>query len=151
MTGPSRRVARWPAAAPCRARSASAAARGASTTSLARASCCSRGARPICRPPHVVLPGRLAAHGVALDQLDDLDGRVTAWFDEHRLKAVLVRPDGYVFGAVEALEDARGCRVMSTETAPLADAQRLMRSVSWAHMAISTRFRAPSLAIRLAR
>ena len=29
--------------------------------------------------------------------------------------------------------------------------QRLMRSVSWAHMAISTRFRAPSLAIRLAR
>ena len=33
----------------------------------------------------------------------------------------------------------------------LADAQRLMRSVSWAHMAISTRFRAPSLAIRLAR
>jgi 2-polyprenyl-6-methoxyphenol hydroxylase-like FAD-dependent oxidoreductase len=55
--------------------------------------------------PHVVFPGRLAAHGVALDQLDDLDGRLTAWFDEHRLEAVLVRPDGYVFGAVEAPED----------------------------------------------
>jgi hypothetical protein len=55
--------------------------------------------------PHVVFPGRVAAHGVALDQLDDLDGRLTAWFDEHRLEAVLVRPDGYVFGAVEAPED----------------------------------------------
>ena len=52
------------------------------------------------------VPGaRLAAHGVALDQLDDLDGRLTAWFDEHRLEAVLVRPDGYVFGAVEAPDD----------------------------------------------
>jgi 2-polyprenyl-6-methoxyphenol hydroxylase-like FAD-dependent oxidoreductase len=55
--------------------------------------------------PHVVFPARLAAHAVALDQLDDLDGRLTAWFDEHGLEAVLVRPDGYVFGAVEALED----------------------------------------------
>ncbi len=55
--------------------------------------------------PHVVFPGRLAAHGVALDQVDDLDGRLTAWFDEHGLEAVLVRPDGYVFGAVPALDE----------------------------------------------
>jgi hypothetical protein len=52
-----------------------------------------------------VFPGRQAAHGVALDGLEDLDGRLTAWFEEHRLEAVLVRPDGYVFGAVEAPED----------------------------------------------
>ena len=54
---------------------------------------------------HEALPKRLGALTVGLDQLDDLDGRLTAWFDEHRLEAVLVRPDGYVFGAVEAIED----------------------------------------------
>jgi hypothetical protein len=56
-------------------------------------------------PSHAVFPERLAAYGVALDQLDDLDGRLTAWFDDHGVEAVLVRPDGYVFGAVEAIEE----------------------------------------------
>jgi hypothetical protein len=60
----------------------------------------SRRAADLAAPP----PGPL----VVLDQLDDLDGRLTAWFDEHRLEAVLVRPDGYVFGAVEALADLPG-------------------------------------------
>ena len=48
---------------------------------------------------------RIGAHAVALDELEDLDGRLTAWLDEHGLDAVLVRPDAYVFGAVEALDD----------------------------------------------
>jgi 2-polyprenyl-6-methoxyphenol hydroxylase-like FAD-dependent oxidoreductase len=55
--------------------------------------------------PHEAFPERLGALAVGLDQLDDLDGRLTAWFDEHGLEAVLVRPDGYVFGAVEANGD----------------------------------------------
>jgi 2-polyprenyl-6-methoxyphenol hydroxylase-like FAD-dependent oxidoreductase/catechol 2,3-dioxygenase-like lactoylglutathione lyase family enzyme len=40
---------------------------------------------------------------VGLDELEDLDGRLTRWFDEHGLDAVLIRPDHYVFGAVTAL------------------------------------------------
>jgi 2-polyprenyl-6-methoxyphenol hydroxylase-like FAD-dependent oxidoreductase len=47
----------------------------------------------------------IGAKIVALDELEDLDGRLTAWLDKHRVAAVLVRPDAYVFGAVEALED----------------------------------------------
>ena len=47
----------------------------------------------------------IGAKIVALDELEDLDGRLTAWLDEHRVAAVLVRPDAYVFGAVQALED----------------------------------------------
>ena len=35
-----------------------------------------------------------APHGVR-----DLDGRLTAWLDEHGAHAVLVRPDFYVFGS----------------------------------------------------
>jgi 2-polyprenyl-6-methoxyphenol hydroxylase-like FAD-dependent oxidoreductase len=35
----------------------------------------------------------------------DLDGRLTAWLDEHAVAAVVVRPDHYVFGAVAALDD----------------------------------------------
>ena len=35
---------------------------------------------------------------------DDLDGRLTAWLDQHGVEAVVVRPDAYVFGAVEALD-----------------------------------------------
>ena len=31
----------------------------------------------------------------------DLDGRLTAWFDEHGIEGVLIRPDSYVFGATE--------------------------------------------------
>jgi 2-polyprenyl-6-methoxyphenol hydroxylase-like FAD-dependent oxidoreductase len=48
---------------------------------------------------------RLGAVVLALDALEDLDGRLTAWLDEHGVEAVLVRPDAYVFGAVEALDD----------------------------------------------
>jgi FAD binding domain len=47
----------------------------------------------------------IGAKVVALDELEDLDGRLTAWLDEHCVAAVLVRPDAYVFGAVQALED----------------------------------------------
>ena len=47
----------------------------------------------------------IGAKIVALDELEDLDGRLTAWLDEHRVAAVLVRPDAYVFGAVQALDD----------------------------------------------
>ena len=96
---------RWPGPAPCRASSASAAARAASTTSSARASCCSRGAPPSSRRAHAELLERIGAHVVASTQLDDLDGRLTAWLDEHGAEAVLVRPDAYVFGAVEAPDD----------------------------------------------
>ncbi len=48
---------------------------------------------------------QIGARAVALDELEDLDGRLTAWFDDHGLDAVLVRPDAYVFGAVEALDE----------------------------------------------
>jgi 3-(3-hydroxy-phenyl)propionate hydroxylase len=47
----------------------------------------------------------IGAEIVALDGLEDLDGRLTAWLDEHRVAAVLIRPDAYVFGAAQALED----------------------------------------------
>jgi 2-polyprenyl-6-methoxyphenol hydroxylase-like FAD-dependent oxidoreductase/catechol 2,3-dioxygenase-like lactoylglutathione lyase family enzyme len=46
----------------------------------------------------------IGADVVALDELEDLDGRLTTWFDEHSLEAVLIRPDHYVFGAVTALD-----------------------------------------------
>ena len=57
------------------------------------------------RPRHAELLERIGAHAVALDELEDLDGRLTAWLDEHGVEAVVVRPDAYVFGAVEALDD----------------------------------------------
>jgi 2-polyprenyl-6-methoxyphenol hydroxylase-like FAD-dependent oxidoreductase/catechol 2,3-dioxygenase-like lactoylglutathione lyase family enzyme len=44
----------------------------------------------------------IGADVVALDELEDLDGRLTGWLDEHGLEAVLIRPDHYVFGAVTA-------------------------------------------------
>jgi 2-polyprenyl-6-methoxyphenol hydroxylase-like FAD-dependent oxidoreductase/catechol 2,3-dioxygenase-like lactoylglutathione lyase family enzyme len=37
---------------------------------------------------------------VALADLHDIDGRLSAWLDEHDVAAVLIRPDAYVFGAV---------------------------------------------------
>jgi 2-polyprenyl-6-methoxyphenol hydroxylase-like FAD-dependent oxidoreductase/catechol 2,3-dioxygenase-like lactoylglutathione lyase family enzyme len=46
----------------------------------------------------------IGADVVALDELEDLDGRLTGWFDEHGLEAVLIRPDHYVFGAVTSHE-----------------------------------------------
>ena len=45
---------------------------------------------------------RTGAQVVVLQEMEDLDGRLTAWLDEHGIEAVLVRPDGYVFGAVAA-------------------------------------------------
>jgi hypothetical protein len=39
-----------------------------------------------------------------LEDLDDLDGRLTAWLEEHGLAAVLIRPDPHVFGAVATLD-----------------------------------------------
>jgi len=42
---------------------------------------------------------------VALDDLEDLDGRLTAWLAEQGVEAVLIRPDYYVFGAVHAPQD----------------------------------------------
>jgi 2-polyprenyl-6-methoxyphenol hydroxylase-like FAD-dependent oxidoreductase len=54
---------------------------------------------------HVAFLERIGARAVSLDGLEDLDGRLTAWLDEHGLDAVLVRPDAHVFGAVEALDD----------------------------------------------
>jgi 3-(3-hydroxy-phenyl)propionate hydroxylase len=56
-------------------------------------------------PPVADALDAIGAKVVALDELEDLDGRLTAWLDEHRVDAVLVRPDAYVFGAVQALED----------------------------------------------
>ena len=53
----------------------------------------------------VELLERLGACAVALDALEDVDGRLTAWLGEHGVEAVLVRPDAYVFGAVKALDD----------------------------------------------
>jgi 2-polyprenyl-6-methoxyphenol hydroxylase-like FAD-dependent oxidoreductase/catechol 2,3-dioxygenase-like lactoylglutathione lyase family enzyme len=52
----------------------------------------------------------IGADVVALDELEDLDGRLTNWFDQHGLEAVLLRPDHYVFGAVTS-PDALGALV----------------------------------------
>ena len=53
---------------------------------------------------HAAYLRRLGGHVVALDRLEDLDGRLTAWLDEHAVEAVLIRPDFYVFGAATALD-----------------------------------------------
>ena len=47
---------------------------------------------------------RTGVQVVVLEEVEDLDGRLTAWLDEHGVEAVLVRPDGYVFGAVATLD-----------------------------------------------
>jgi 2-polyprenyl-6-methoxyphenol hydroxylase-like FAD-dependent oxidoreductase len=71
--------------------------------------------------------GRLRVAVVALEALEDLDGRLTAWLDEHAIEAVLVRPDAYVFGAVEtadeiaALVDDLRTQLSITETRITAD------------------------------
>jgi hypothetical protein len=51
--------------------------------------------------PHVAFLERIDAHVIPMHQLEDLDGRLTAWFDEHGIEGVLIRPDAYVFGATE--------------------------------------------------
>jgi 2-polyprenyl-6-methoxyphenol hydroxylase-like FAD-dependent oxidoreductase/catechol 2,3-dioxygenase-like lactoylglutathione lyase family enzyme len=47
---------------------------------------------------------RIGADVIALGELEDLDGRLTAWLDEHDIDAVLIRPDHYVFGAATSAE-----------------------------------------------
>jgi 2-polyprenyl-6-methoxyphenol hydroxylase-like FAD-dependent oxidoreductase len=44
-----------------------------------------------------------APHGVR-----DLDGRLTGWLSENQAQAVVVRPDFYVFGSVQAAEELPG-------------------------------------------
>ncbi len=58
------------------------------------------------RPPERALLETLEIKVAALDSgnpggLQDLDGRLTAWLEQHSAWAVLVRPDFYVFGSVE--------------------------------------------------
>ena len=48
---------------------------------------------------------RIGARVVLDHELEDLDGRLTAWLDEHGVAAVVTRPDHYVFGAVATRED----------------------------------------------
>ena len=58
-----------------------------------------QGVRPIARrspelPDEQASSSTASARDVvALDELEDLDGRLTAWLDEHGLEAVLIRPD----------------------------------------------------------
>jgi 2-polyprenyl-6-methoxyphenol hydroxylase-like FAD-dependent oxidoreductase/catechol 2,3-dioxygenase-like lactoylglutathione lyase family enzyme len=47
---------------------------------------------------------RIGVQVLALEDLEDLDGRLTAWLDEHGVAALIVRPDRYVFGAVTTLD-----------------------------------------------
>jgi 2-polyprenyl-6-methoxyphenol hydroxylase-like FAD-dependent oxidoreductase/catechol 2,3-dioxygenase-like lactoylglutathione lyase family enzyme len=42
---------------------------------------------------------RIGGGMVALADLEDLDGRLTAWMARHGAEAVLIRPDFYIFGA----------------------------------------------------
>jgi 2-polyprenyl-6-methoxyphenol hydroxylase-like FAD-dependent oxidoreductase/catechol 2,3-dioxygenase-like lactoylglutathione lyase family enzyme len=67
----------------------------------------------------------IGADVVALDELEDLDERLTNWFDQHRLEAVLIRPDHYVFGAVTSpeslpalVDDLRSQLALKNEGAP---------------------------------
>jgi hypothetical protein len=53
---------------------------------------------------------RLGARFASLDPdirdgVRDLDGRLTAWLDDHGAAAVIVRPDFYVYGAVGSIGD----------------------------------------------
>ena len=57
--------------------------------------------QPVALPAeHARFLERTGVQVVVLEEVEDLDGRLTAWLDEHGVEAVLVRPDGYVFGAV---------------------------------------------------
>jgi len=53
---------------------------------------------------HAVLDA-LAVGGLCLDGARELDGRTSAWLDEHDAYAVLVRPDLYVFGSAASPAD----------------------------------------------
>ena len=60
--------------------------------------------RPALPAEHARFLERIGAQLIVLEDLDDLDGRLTAWLEEHGLAAVLIRPDRYVFGAVATLD-----------------------------------------------
>ena len=61
--------------------------------------------QPVALPAeHARFLERTGAQLIVLEDLDDLDGRLTGWLDEHGLAAVLIRPDRYVFGAVATLD-----------------------------------------------
>jgi 2-polyprenyl-6-methoxyphenol hydroxylase-like FAD-dependent oxidoreductase len=67
---------------------------------------------------------RIGGDIAALDGVEDLDGRLTAWLDEHGVEAVLIRPDFYVFGAgpldaiPELLDDLRSQLSITDEGPP---------------------------------
>jgi 3-(3-hydroxy-phenyl)propionate hydroxylase len=75
-------------------------------------------------PEQRALVEALAMTVVSLDDVRDVDGRLTAWLREHDAHAVLVRPDFYVFGSAgsperlgELLDDLRvSLSVTSTPT-----------------------------------
>jgi hypothetical protein len=77
-----------------------------STTSSAAASSCSRSSASRSSDDQGAFLERIGAHIVVLAELADLDGRLTEWLRAHGVRAVLIRPDFYVFGAVDALEQA---------------------------------------------
>ena len=61
--------------------------------------------QPVALPAeHTRFLERIGAQLIVLEDLDDLDGRLTAWLEEHGLAAVLIRPDRHVFGAVATLD-----------------------------------------------
>jgi 2-polyprenyl-6-methoxyphenol hydroxylase-like FAD-dependent oxidoreductase len=60
--------------------------------------------RPVLSDEHARFLEQVGAQLAVLGDLDDLDGRLTAWLDEHDVAAVLIRPDSYVFGAAATLD-----------------------------------------------
>lgn len=60
--------------------------------------------RPALPDEHARFLERIGAQLVVLEDLDDLDGRLTAWLEEHSVAAVLIRPDCYVFGAAATFD-----------------------------------------------
>ncbi len=61
--------------------------------------------RAVLDDEHVALLEGLDARCVSLDQVRDVDGRLTAWFTDNDVEVVVVRPDFYVFGAGRSLGD----------------------------------------------
>jgi 2-polyprenyl-6-methoxyphenol hydroxylase-like FAD-dependent oxidoreductase len=79
-------------------------------------------------PDQRALVDALAMTVVSLDDVRDVDGRLTAWLREHDAHAVVVRPDFYVFGSAgsperlgELLDDLR-VRLSITSTPTTAGA-----------------------------
>jgi 2-polyprenyl-6-methoxyphenol hydroxylase-like FAD-dependent oxidoreductase len=84
---------------------------------------------------------RIGAQLIVLEDLDDLDGRLTAWLEEHGVEAVLVRPDRHVFGAVATLDslptlvdDLRAQLHTTDEGAPTMPADALVIHPQFPHV-----------------